>query len=168
MTTETVSRFERALEALEVSFTPTPAADAREAIEAALEPPAVGVPLPFDDVSLPATVETAPTPADLVDARTGITPARFAIAASGTVAIESTATGAEPFSLYPERHVAVVAESDVVPNLGAGFDRLERAFAAGDDSVVFATGRSATADMGGLVHGVHGPGEVHVVLLEDR
>ncbi|AXR79048.1 LUD domain-containing protein [Natrarchaeobaculum sulfurireducens] len=168
MTLDTVSRFERALEALEVSFTLTLASDASEAIEAALEPPVVGVPLPFDDVSLPATVETAPTSADLVGAQTGITPVRFAIAASGTVAIESTTAGEEPFSLYPERHVAVVAESDVVPDLGAGFDRLERAFAAGDDSVVFATGRSATADMGGLVHGVHGPGEVHVVLLEDR
>ncbi|TKX83368.1 hypothetical protein EXE43_24625, partial [Halorubrum sp. SS5] len=33
--------------------------------------------------------------------------------------------------------------------------------------VVFATGPSATADMGGLVHGAHGPKEVHVVLLRE-
>jgi len=33
--------------------------------------------------------------------------------------------------------------------------------------VVLATGPSATADMGGLVHGAHGPKEVHVVLLRD-
>ncbi|THE62854.1 lactate utilization protein C [Salinadaptatus halalkaliphilus] len=168
MTTDTVGRFERELEALEVGFTRVRAADASDAIETALEEPAVGVSLPFDGVSLPDSVRRAPTAGDLVDARTGVTPATFAIAEYGSVAIESRAAGDEPVSLYPERHVAVVAESDVVPDLSAGFDRLVPAFEDGEDSLVFATGRSATADMGGLVHGVHGPGEVHVIVLEDR
>lgn len=168
MTTDTVGRFERALADLQVSVERVRAAEATAALETALEEPAVGVPLPFEGVSLPETVRTAPTSADLVDARTGITPARFAIAEYGTVAVESSAAGDEPVALYPDRHVAVVAESDVVPDLGAGFDRLASAFADGDDSLVFATGRSATADMGGLVHGVHGPGEVRVIVLEDR
>ncbi|ARS91490.1 LUD domain-containing protein [Natrarchaeobaculum aegyptiacum] len=168
MTTDTVGRFERALEDLQVSVAHVQATDATDAIESALEGPAVGVELPFEGVSLPDRVETAPTAGDLVDATTGVTPARFAIAEYGTVAIESAPEGDEPVALYPQRHVAVVAESDVVPDLGAGFDRLEAAFTAGDDSIVFATGRSSTADMGGLVEGVHGPGEVHVIVLEDR
>lgn len=168
MTTDTVARLERALDDLQVSFAQVRAADATDAIASALEDPAVGVPLPFEGVSLPERVETRPTAGDLVDAKTGVTPARFAIAEYGTVAIESAPQGDEPVALYPERHVAVVAESDVVPDLGDGFDRLEAAFAAGEDSIVFATGRSSTADMGGLVEGVHGPGEVHVIVLEDR
>ena len=167
MAIDTVGRFERALEDLAVGFERVPATDARDRIESVLETPAVGVPLPFDGVSQPDAVATAPTADELAAARTGVTPARFAIAEYGTVAIESRPEGDEPISVYPDRHVAVVAESDVEPDLGAAFDRLPELFAGGD-SVVFATGRSATADMGDLVHGVHGPGEVHVIVLEDR
>ncbi|WP_222919539.1 LUD domain-containing protein [Natrinema sp. SYSU A 869] len=168
MTVDTVGRFERALEGLEVGFERVAAADASERIGTMAEEPAVGAPLPFEGVSLPESVTTDPTTAELADARTGVTPVGFAIAEYGTVAVESTADGAEPISLYPERHVAVVAESDIVPNISAGFDRLADGFDTGRDSVVFATGRSATADMGDLVHGVHGPGDVHVIALEDR
>lgn len=170
MTTDAdaVGRFERALDELEVSLECVPAADATDRVAAVIEEPAIGVDLPFDGVSLPESVTTEPTAAELGDARTGVTPATFAIAEYGTVAIESRAAGDEPISLYPAHHVAVVATSDVVPDLGAGFDRLADRFAAGGDSIVFATGRSATADMGDLVHGVHGPGEVTVIVLEDR
>ncbi|SDC17504.1 LUD domain-containing protein [Natrinema hispanicum] len=168
MTVDTVGRFERALEGLEVGFERVPAADASERIATIVEEPAVGAPLPFEGVTLPESVTTEPTSADLEAARTGVTPAGFAIAEYGTVAVESTADGAEAISLYSDRHVAVVAESDVVPDLSAGFDRLADGFAAGQDSVVFATGRSATADMGDLVHGVHGPGDVDVIVVEDR
>ncbi|WP_254530030.1 LUD domain-containing protein [Natrinema gelatinilyticum] len=168
MTVDTVGRFERALEGLEVGLERVAAADASERIERISQEPAVGAPLPFDGVALPKSVTTEPTAAELEGARTGVTPVGFAIAEYGTVAVESTPRGAEPIALYPEHHVAVVAESDVVPDLGAGFDRLADGFDAGRDSVVFATGRSATADMGDLVHGVHGPGDVTVIVLEDR
>ncbi|PCR90926.1 LUD domain-containing protein [Natrinema ejinorense] len=168
MTVDTVGRFERVLEGLDVELERVSAADATERIEAIVEEPAVGAPLPFEGVSLPDDVTTGPTTAQLEAARTGVTPVGFAIAEYGTVAIESTADGAEPISLYPDRHVAVVAESDVVPDLSAGFTRLADGFDAGRESVVFATGRSATADMGDLVHGVHGPGTVRVIVLEDR
>ncbi|QFU84192.1 LUD domain-containing protein [Natronorubrum aibiense] len=167
MTIDTVGRFERALESLEVGIERVPAADATERIAAAIDDPAVGVPLPFDGVSQPDAVTTAPTAGELERARTGVTPAQFGIAEYGTVAIRSTAAGNEPVSLYPDYHVAIVAASDVVPDLGAGFDRLEKHF-ADRESIVFATGRSATADMGDLVHGVHGPGTVSVMVVEDR
>ncbi|MDF9745112.1 LUD domain-containing protein [Natrinema salsiterrestre] len=168
MTVDTLCRFERALEGLEVGFERVAAAEASERIETIVEEPTVGASLPFEGVSLPDDVTTEPTTAELEAARTGVTPVSFAIAEYGTVAVESTADGAEPISLYPDRHVAVVAESDVVPDLSAGFTRLAEGFDAGRDSVVFATGRSATADMGDLVHGVHGPGDVDVIVLEDR
>ncbi|WP_440769283.1 LUD domain-containing protein [Natronorubrum sp. DTA28] len=167
MTTDTVGRFERELEDLEVGLERVPAADASERIASVIEAPAVGTPLPFDGVSQPDSVTTEPTNGDVASARTGVTPATFAIAEYGSLAIESRPAGDEPISVYPDRHVAVVAASDVLPDLEAGFDRLEAQFAE-RNSVVFATGRSATADMGDLVHGVHGPGEVRVIVLEDR
>jgi L-lactate dehydrogenase complex protein LldG len=132
-----------------------------------LEPPAVGAPLPFDDISLSENVTTDPTPAELESAETGITPARFGIGDYGSVAIESTPASEEAASLWPGHHVAVLAESDLVADMPAGIERVGEIARAGGD-VVLATGPSATADMGELVLGAHGPRNVSVVLLEDR
>jgi len=134
-----------------------------------VEPPAVGAPLPFPDLSLsdsPAEIDTAPSAGDLQAATTGVTAGEFGVAEYGTVAVRSRPGGDEPISLYPERHVAVVRASDVV-DLDGAFDRLGELLPAGE-SVVFATGASATADMGEFVQGVHGPGEVAVLLVGDR
>lgn len=133
-----------------------------------VESPAVGVSIPFaPDALEEAGVVENPTPTELTSANTGVTPARFAIAEYGTLAIASTEAGDEPVSLYPPKHVAVVAESDIYPDIGAAFDRLAAEFADGTDSIVFATGASATADMGKLVEGVHGPREVHAIIVTD-
>jgi L-lactate dehydrogenase complex protein LldG len=134
---------------------------------ALLEPPAVGAPLPFDGVSLPGSVATNPTPSDLEAARTGVTAAQFAIADYGSIGIESTPADEEAASLWPERHVAVLAGSDVVADMERGIERVGEIARAGGDAVL-ATGPSATADMGELVLGAHGPREVSVVVLEDR
>jgi L-lactate dehydrogenase complex protein LldG len=163
------TRFEDSLADLGATLSRTSAADFPARLDEVVDPPAVGSPLPFEGVSLGGTaVVTEPTPAQLRDATTGVTAAAFAVAEYGTLAVRSTAGGDEPVSLYPERHVAVVRESDVLPDADAAFARLADAFATGDDSVVFATGISGTGDMGEYVEGVHGPREVCVVLLEDR
>jgi len=60
----------------------------------------------------------------------------------------------------------VLDAADVVATGRDAVDWLASEVAAGRGSHVFATGASATADMGGLVEGVHGPNEVHVVLVE--
>ncbi|WP_435359602.1 LUD domain-containing protein [Haloarchaeobius sp. DFWS5] len=145
-----------------------PATGVMDAVASAADEPAVGVPLPFEGVSLPKDVETAPTPADLDAAETGITPARLGVAEHGSVLVRSASEGDEPLSLYPTKHVAVVAASDIVADNRAAVDWLADEFAAGRTSYVFATGPSATADMGGLVQGVHGPNEVHIVVVTDR
>ena len=137
-------------------------------IDEAVDSPAVGVSLPFAPDALDtAGVTENPTPTELTSANTGVTPARFAIAEYGTLAIASTEAGDEPVSLYPPKHVAVVAEEDIYPDIDTAFDRLVTEFADGTDSIVFATGASATADMGKLVEGVHGPREVHVIIVTD-
>lgn len=138
-------------------------------LEEVVTEPAVGVPLPFEGVSFEGTpVEVDPSIERFETASTGVTPAGMGIADYGTVTVDSRAAGDELVSLYSRRHVAVVAASDVVPDMAAAFDRLESAFESGATGRVLATGPSATADMGTLVEGVHGPESVHVVLLEER
>jgi L-lactate dehydrogenase complex protein LldG len=172
----------------------TEAADATETLADVVEPPAVGVSLSLVGVALPDAVETEFSPADIENAQTGVTPARHAIAAYGTVTLPSE-EALELVSLYAERHVAVVAASAVVPDMKTAYERLDADIGGGQENAnadaegaetddaaaedaeaddpaartqVLATGPSATADMGTLVEGVHGPDEVHVVLVTDR
>lgn len=169
MHTSETEAFVNSLGGAGVTVTETTAADFGSALATAVEPPAVGAPLPFDDLSLSAdglSIETDPTAGDLASAHTGVTAAEFGVEEYGTVAVRSRPGGDEPISLYPERHVAVVRASDVV-DLDGAFDRLSDLLPAGE-SVVFATGASATADMGEFVQGVHGPGDVRVLLVGDR
>jgi L-lactate dehydrogenase complex protein LldG len=132
-----------------------------------IEPPAVGALLPFEGVSLPESVVTDPSPQILEAAATGVTAARFGVADYGSIAVEPTPSGEEAASLWPERHVAVLAASDLVADMRSGIERVSEIVEDGGD-VVLATGPSATADMGELVVGAHGPRAVSVVVLEDR
>lgn len=141
---------------------------ATAAVDRAVEDPAVGVPVDAaDGVELPAGVATDFAPTDVRSARTGVTPAALGVATTGSVLVESSPRGDELVSLYPKRHVAVVRAADVVADVPAASSWLADEVDAGRDSYVFATGASATADMGALVEGVHGPSHVHVVVVED-
>lgn len=147
----------------------TTAAEFTDTLAEAIEEPAIGTPLPFDGVSLDSTpVETDFSPTTLEAAQTGVTPATGAVATYGTVTLASDSAGTELASLYPPRHVAVLAASDIHPDLKTAYERLDEDFAEGNRTQVLATGPSATADMGTLVHGVHGPHDVHIIVLEDR
>ncbi|UIO98804.1 LUD domain-containing protein [Halobaculum sp. CBA1158] len=126
--------------------------------------PAVGVRLP-GGLSLPDGVATDPTPADLDAAVTGVTAATLAVADYGSVVVCSDAAGTEAVSLFPDRHVAVVRAGDVVPGMREAMGVLGDRLRAGESAVI-ATGPSATADMGDLVVGAHGPREVEIVLVE--
>jgi len=132
----------------------------------AIAAPAVGVPLDVDGVSLPAEVTTDPTPAELADAVTGVTGGSLAVAAYGSVLLGADTNGSEPASLFVDRHVAVLREADIVPDMAAAFEWLGETIRGSADSVILATGPSATADMGALVQGAHGPKTVEVVVVE--
>lgn len=168
MSSETVSTFEASLQGVATAHSTT-ADDFDETLGSVVEQPAVGSPLPFEGVDIAdAGVDTDPSPSALEAAATGVTPAGLGIAEYGTVTLPSSAAGEELVSLYTRRHVAVVAASDVVEDMRTAYERLGEDFSEGMDTQVLATGPSATADMGTLVQGVHGPHEVHVVVLEDR
>lgn len=164
-----IDEFGTALEDHGVTWTRTDAGGFSAALAETVVEPAVGVPLPYDGVSLDDTpVSVDPTMADLRAATTGVTPVRLGVVSYGSLVVDSDAAGSEPVSLYPEHHVAVVRASDLVPDVASALDRLGRSFADDPTSAVFATGPSATGDMGALVEGVHGPKSVHAVVLEDR
>ncbi|AGB36453.1 LutC/YkgG family protein [Natronococcus occultus] len=167
-----VERFAAALADLDVPITRT--APTEEAFEDALrtvvaepDPEAVvGTPLPFGTVSLPGWVDDEPTPAVLESATTGVTAASLGIAEYGSVVLPGTPDGSEPVSLFPEHHVAVLRERDLVADMPTAIEQLGPQLRDGASAIV-ATGPSATADMGALVKGAHGPKAVHVVLIED-
>ncbi|WP_224449634.1 LutC/YkgG family protein [Haloprofundus salilacus] len=165
MSSGTVSAFERSLGRLDVGVARTSADALDDALGSATLDPVVGAPLPFENCSLPDWIPTDPTPADLKRAKTGVTAAELAIADYGSVVIRATPDPTEQVSLFCDRHVAVVRAEDVVPGMSEAFERLAEWTAAGDSAII-ATGPSATADMGALVKGAHGPKEVWVVVVE--
>ena len=169
MTTDIVSRFETSLSGVGVGLTRTTAAEFADTLEAEIERPAVGAPLGIEGVSLAdVDVNTDPTTRELREAATGVTRVGKGVAEYGTLVVQTDEAGTEPMALYPPTHLAVLRGSDVVGDVGEALSWLGEEFDAGRDSAVFATGVSATADMGELVYGVHGPVNVHVILLTDR
>lgn len=136
-----------------------------ETIDDAVDPPAVGVELPWEDVGLPDSVRTAPTTRDLKNAVTGVTAASLAVAEYGSIVLRSDPAGSEPISLFNDHHVAVLRREDIVPDMTAAFEWFGTELRETGDSAILATGPSATADMGALVQGAHGPKSVTVVVV---
>lgn len=102
------------------------------------------------------------------DADAGLTGVEAAVAESGTLVCTSGPGRGRGLSLVPPVHIAVVRASQIVPDLvdfwTSGLADLRRL----PSSVVLITGPSKTADIEGvLITGVHGPREVHVVLVGD-
>ncbi|HYL37153.1 MAG TPA: lactate utilization protein [Bryobacteraceae bacterium] len=97
----------------------------------------------------------------------GITSADYALAETGSLVLLSSPLEARLISLLPPVHVAVFPRSRILANL----DELLRAVplpAEQTSSMVLITGPSRTADIEQiLVRGVHGPGEVYAVIVED-
>ncbi|MFB6069423.1 MAG: LUD domain-containing protein [Halanaeroarchaeum sp.] len=166
-----VSSFAEQVRDHDADLVRTTRARAPDAIDDRLEPPVVGsglgtVGLSLDD--LETAVKTDPTPEDLYDAATGLTPAISAVADYGSVVLQGTVDGEEPMSLYPETNVVVVAESAITAHMADALETIAAEIREGNRSHVVATGPSATADMGDLVLGAHGPKAVTVVVVSDE
>ena len=86
------------------------------------------------------------------------------IAETGSVAVRARPEEPRSLSLLPPVHVVVADRSQLVPDL---FDLFAALASAGLPSgLALITGPSKTGDIElRLVTGVHGPGEVHVVLI---
>jgi L-lactate dehydrogenase complex protein LldG len=101
----------------------------------------------------------------LATADVGLTEAFACIASTGSVCVASDGEAAY-ISLLPRMHIAVARKSDIVARPS---DLLRPDVLGGKGlarSFVYVTGPSATADMGPLVRGVHGPHKLHIILVD--
>ncbi len=98
-------------------------------------------------------------------ANIGITSADYALADTGTLVMLSSREEARLISLLPPAHVAIVAKERLLTGLDELFTVLSNP-AEKTSSMVLITGPSRTADIEQiLIRGVHGPGELHVVVV---
>ena len=104
----------------------------------------------------------------LYAADAGITDVQAAIAETGSLVCSSGAGRSRGLSLVPPVHIAIVRRSDIVPDLLDFFTQDSSARRGHPSNIVLITGPSKTADIEGiLITGVHGPRQVHIVLVED-
>lgn len=167
MKAASVDKFVRSLRDHSVSCSRTTTSEAPPLLRDLLEQPAVGTPSEYGLLT-DVDVATDPTPSDLMAGKTGVTDAELGIADYGSVLVSTRNDTAELVSLFAETHIAIVAESTIVPSMSDAVDVIGNEVEQGLSNTIIATGPSATADMGELVLGAHGPKSVHVVLLTDQ
>ena len=108
---------------------------------------------------------------ELADSPIGLTAADWAIAETGTVVLTSDEDGALLVSLLPPVHIALLRTSRIRQSLAEVLAELSETRVRCDlpfRSATFISGPSRTSDVElTLSIGVHGPKELHVIILED-
>ena len=141
--------------AAKVERVPRSASDVRAAITRATE----------GARSLPGVI-AKPSDDQLSTADAGVTEAFAGIARSGSICIAMGPPLRATTSLLMPLHVALLPADRIVARprdlfepSGIGAEAMRR-------NLIIVTGPSATADMGPLVRGVHGPHRLHILVLE--
>jgi L-lactate dehydrogenase complex protein LldG len=121
------------------------------------------------DVKLTGSLPAAGNRDLLFAADLGISGVDYLIAETGTVVVLAKPKEPRSLSLLPPVHIALAERAQLVPDL---FDLFESEVRKGQTDlpscVSLITGPSKTGDIElRLVTGVHGPGEIHVILLND-
>jgi L-lactate dehydrogenase complex protein LldG len=149
----------------------------REVRSVALSASPAVVSLGVESVLAEVGVEIIPLPADsatssrleykrrLMTADLGITGADFGLAESGTLVVRTGQSEGRLVSLVPPVHMAILTADRLLPDVAALIPHLPHP--PSSSGVIFITGPSRTADIElTLTVGVHGPRELHVLLLE--
>ncbi|MGL4609334.1 MAG: LutC/YkgG family protein [Trueperaceae bacterium] len=114
-----------------------------------------------DEVLSAVNLPLAENPAD---ADVGITGVRCGVAQTGTLIL--TSDKGRKASLLPMNHIALVRAEQLVPTMAEAFE-LYINYMDVPTAWVQATGPSRTADIEQTLEiGVHGPGVVHVILIQ--
>lgn len=111
-------------------------------------------------------VVTEPTREQLKTFKIGITDAFCGIAKTGSVCVTVSKNLTSPASMLTRKHIVVVDGETIVSRPSDLFRENSLDGKGLSRSFSFITGPSATADMGPLVRGVHGPGKLHIIILE--
>lgn len=173
MSAEASQTLVESLADLGVDSTRTTPAEFGSALAAVVKPPTVGAEPQYDDVSLADVdnidIELDPSLVDLRAATTGVTAAAFGITDYGSTILRTDQQpAAEHTSLFVDHHVIVLPERRIRPDMATAMADLGPLCRNEGASGIIATGPSATADMGALVKGAHGPETVHVLLVNDQ
>ena len=103
-----------------------------------------------------------------IQAELGVTGVDYAIAETGSCVLLARKGVSRLVSLVPPAHVAVVERGQVLPSLDELFTLRRHEFLKGDlgsyMNIISGPSRSADIEQT-IVKGVHGPGDVHMVLL---
>lgn len=103
----------------------------------------------------------------LIDADLGVTGAQHGIAETGTLVLVSSSERHRLASLVPPLHVAVLEAQRIVPGLGDAIEAVRGTDGSPPPLVTFVTGPSRTGDIElTIVVGVHGPKDLHVVVID--
>ena len=121
----------------------------------------------FKQVESDALVLENAGPEALFDCDVGITGAQWAVAETGTLVLESEHERHRLSSLVPMIHIAIVESGRIRQTLGEVLQTLAQEGQKGlSRTVTFITGPSRTSDIElTLAIGVHGPGELYVIVL---
>jgi len=98
----------------------------------------------------------------------GISGVDYLVAETGTVVLHSAPEQPRSLSLLPPVHIAIAERKQLVPDLFDLFpsSNMEQSPTL-PSCITFITGPSKTGDIElRLVTGVHGPGEIHVILID--
>jgi len=100
---------------------------------------------------------------------TGLTMADWGIAETATLVVDSSSEEIRIATMLSEVHVAVLPKSRIVPDAASIEEELTRMMKAAPGYLAFISGASRTADIERvLTIGVHGPQELHVVMLNEE
>jgi L-lactate dehydrogenase complex protein LldG len=115
-----------------------------------------------------ATLLDPTDPAAAARAALGVTGASFAIAATGSLVLETSRPDVRYSSLLPPVHVAIIRASQIIPSPGDLFRHLSARFPAGmPQSLTLVTGPSRSADIEmQLILGVHGPRALWIAVID--
>lgn len=95
-----------------------------------------------------------------------LTPAQWAAAETGTLLIDSASEDLRLATMLGEIHVAVLRTGDIAPDMMALAEPMKELMASGSGYLACISGASRTADIERvLTIGVHGPTQLHVVIL---
>ena len=104
---------------------------------------------------------------ELFAADVGITNVHRLIAETGSVVVATNPSEPRSVSLLPPVHIAIAERSQILPDLFDLFDLYAPTQALPPACLTLITGPSKTGDIElKLVTGVHGPGELHVIIVD--
>jgi len=107
-----------------------------------------------------------PSRDELFSSDVGITSAQWAIAETGTLVLEAAVERHRLVSLVPPVHICVLHASSIRQSMAEILELLDT---GANPAITFITGASRTSDIElTLAIGVHGPGELYVIVIKDQ